>query len=460
MLMSPGSRQGCDCTEHSRSQLLRAAAAEAGKGLPRIERGMPLPAGTGLDRRSFLLRSAGLGLAVYGAGALSPRAFEAGVEEAAAAGPFDAVLVSVFLDGGVDSLTVLAPTEDPLYQTLRPNLAVAPGTGTLFSEDNRLRWHPSAQPLADLHAEGKVSVFPGIGYTDPNQSHFTSRHFWEIGALDIRGRVGWLGRYLDLHGSTSNPMQGLALDYALSPSLATASKPVAAVSSPDDYDFWARGVWDPVETRMLDAFGKLGQIPGGDPALRHARDQVASTDALRRQVAAFKEPTPPVAYPEDDEFPRRLAALAAMLQARLPIRCAALTAPGGYDTHSDQEQSLPDDLKLTCDSLLAFQRDLEARGIADRVLINVWSEFGRRPEENDSGTDHGAAGVSFVIGTRAQGTMVGEYPGLQTLDDDDNLLVTSDFRGLYCGLLEQWFGVDATPIIPGASSFARPALVK
>ena len=90
----------------------------------------------------------------------------------------------------------------------------------------------------------------------------------------------------------------------------------------------------------------------------------------------------------------------------------AIEAPGGYDTHADQAASLPGNLKMTCDSLLAFQRDLEARGLADRVLVHVWSEFGRRPEENGSGTDHGAGGVSFVIGSRAKGQMVGEFPGL------------------------------------------------
>jgi uncharacterized protein (DUF1501 family) len=93
------------------------------------------------------------------------------------------------------------------------------------------------------------------------------------------------------------------------------------------------------------------------------------------------------------------------------------------------------------------------------VLVHVWSEFGRRPEENGSGTDHGAAGAGFVIGSQARGEMVGEFPGLATLDEDDNLRNTSDFRGVYCALLEQWLGVDAGPIIPNASSFTRPALV-
>ena len=117
---------------------------------------------------------------------------------------------------------------------------------------------------------------------------------------------------------------------------------------------------------------------------------------------------------------------------------------------------------MTARTLLAFQRDLEARGLADRVLTLVWTEFGRRGEENGSdGTDHGAAGAAFLIGSRARGKMVGEFPGLANgLDRDGNLRPTSDFRGVYSALLEQWLGADAGGVIPGARSFARPALVK
>ncbi len=170
-------------------------------------------------------------------------------------------------------------------------------------------------------------------------------------------------------------------------------------------------------------------------------------------------------YPtSDDAFPNKLAGLAAMIAAGLPLRVVALSAPGEYDTHSGEPQALSDGLQLTADSLLAFQRDLEARGIADRVLVHVWSEFGRRAEENgDEGTDHGAAGTGFLIGTRASGTMVGEFPGLQDktgLDDDGNLVETADFRGVYAALLEQWFDTDAGAVIPGASAFTRPTLVK
>jgi uncharacterized protein (DUF1501 family) len=170
-----------------------------------------------------------------------------------------------------------------------------------------------------------------------------------------------------------------------------------------------------------------------------------------------------VTYPKtNDAFPRRLAGLAAMLAAGLPMRVVALTAPGHYDTHSDQPSSLSQGLQLTADSLLAFQRDLEARGVADRVLVHVWSEFGRRGKENGSGgTDHGAAGVGFLVGTRAKAQMVGEFPGLASgLDDDGNVKATADFRGVYASLLEQWLGMDASAVIPDAGSFGRPVLVK
>jgi uncharacterized protein (DUF1501 family) len=457
------------CNDFSRTDLLRRAAAEAGRGLPAIEAGMPLPAGTGLDRRSFLARAAGLTLAVYGGSSLLPRAFEEGIAAAAAAGP-QKVLVSVFLDGGADSLSMLFPSGDPLYRRLRPRLALPASAGIPFSEDDRLRWHPSLAPLATLHGEGKVSVLPGIGYAGPDQSHFTSRHFWEVGATSEQLRTGWLGRYLDRTGSADNPLQGLSLESRLQPALATARMPVASIDGPDRYQFWTRNVWGDVERRMLEAIGSLGALPtGGDAALAQATAAARQAARLREQLLPFapKDDQPgytsPVPYPgaEDDEFPRRLAGLAAMLGAGLPIRVVALSAPGMYDTHDDQPQELADGLKLTAESLLAFQRDLEARGLADRVLVHVWSEFGRRAKENGSnGTDHGAAGAGFLIGSRASGRMIGEFPGLAKLDEQGNLRATSDFRGLYSSLLEQWLGVDADAIIPGAGKFGRPKLVK
>ena len=448
----------CHCDDYSRAQ--------AGRGLRGIEPGMPVPAGTGLSRRSFLARGSGLALSVFGGSLLSRMAFEEGIARAQGA-PASPVLVSIFLSGGMDSLSLLAPIGDPRYAALRPNLALTPsGDATdVFTEDSRLHWHPSAAPLRDLHRAGKVSVMPAIGYGDPNQSHFTSRHYWEVGEVNPFGRIGWLGRYLDRHGSSDNPLQGLSLDWNLAPSLAAADVPVAAVSNPEYFSLGARDVWDNgIRTRLIDALQAQGSIATDDPELRTARRAAAQTVGLRGQLSPLQGTDAPwqaaVAYPSEDGFARRLAVLAEMLSIGLPLKVVALDANGGYDTHDDQEGSLPDDLALFSQSLAAFQADLEARGLADRVLINVWSEFGRRPEENGNGTDHGAAGLSLVVGTQAKGTMVGEFPGLALLDDDDNLRHTTDFRAVYCSLLEQWLGVEATGIVPGAASFSRPVLVR
>jgi uncharacterized protein (DUF1501 family) len=445
------------CRDFTRTQLMRHAAAEAGRGLPSIEPGMPLPAGTGLSRRSFLARSAGVALAVYGAGKLGLDALDEGI--AAAAGANDRVLVSVFMPGGCDGMSVLAPVGDPRYAQLRPTLALPAAAGTAFSEDDRLRWSPSAAALATLHGEGKVSVLPAIGYDHPDQSHFTSRHFWEVGMLDTRARYGWLGRYLDAVGSDDNPLQGVSLEGDLSPALAPARVPVAAIESPSDFDFWIPGVSEPVAQPTIDAFGDLGRLPSTDPVRVGARKVAREVDDVRRQLAPFvgHDITSPVPYPGND-LGNRLKGLGAMLAAGLPLRCVTVSAEGSYDTHSDQD-GLAADVKATSDAVLAFQRDLESRGLADRVLLTLWTEFGRRPEENGSGTDHGAAGAAFVVGSKAKGQMVGEFPGLATLDDDDNVRVTADFRALYCSLLEQWFGFDAARVIPGAAGFGRPQLV-
>jgi uncharacterized protein (DUF1501 family) len=359
----------------------------------------------------------------------------------------------------MDALSVLAPIGDSLYSQLRPNLAFAPGAGASFTEDPGLQWHPGAASMATLHEEGKVSVFPAIGYDHPDQSHFTSRHYYEIGELEVGFRTGWLGRYIDLVGEDDNPLQGLSMDGSLSPMIATASRPVAAIDSVDGYELYS-AVSEPVSDEMYKSFGHFGSMPSDSPGLAQVRRATAQTDKLRTDLGGIGGFTSPVAYPETD-FSHRLAGLAAFIAAGLPLRVVTIEAAGGYDTHAGEAEDLARGLRETCEGVLAFQRDLEARGLADRVMVEMWSEFGRRPEENASlGTDHGAAGCAFVVGSKAKGEMVGEFPGLASLDENENVRVTSDFRAMYCSLLEEWLGQDASAIIPGASSFARPTLVK
>ena len=214
----------CHCKDYTRAAVMRDAAARAagaGAGLRAIEPGMPLPAGTGLSRRSFLARSSGLALAVFGGAALAPGAFDEGIADAMAAGP-DTVLVSVFLSGGLDTLALFAPASDARYVQLRPTLAV-PVDGTLAVQSHpELQWHPAAAPLKTLQENGRLTVMPAVGYTSPNQSHFTSRHFYEVGDLNEAGQIGWMGRWLDRNGRADNPLQGLSLESRLQPALATA----------------------------------------------------------------------------------------------------------------------------------------------------------------------------------------------------------------------------------------------
>ena len=443
------------CGEFTRSRMLHSAASEAGRGLPAIEPGMPIPAGTGLSRRSLLLRGAGLALAVYGSRLALP-AFDAGIAKAAQP---DRILVSIFLDGGLDAMSLLAPTGDPEYARLRPKLALRE-SGTLpFSEDERLRWNPAAEGIARLHDEGKVSVFPAISYSGPDQSHFTSRHFYEIGEVEVGSRTGWLGRYLDLVGDPDNPLQGLSMNRTLSPALATGTMPVASLSGTEGFGMSA-GLGELVNTQLFDSFARLGELPADSPGMSQLRTTTRRTAKLRTELNGLGGFESPVPYPQQ-MMGRRLATLADYIDRGLPIRVATLSGSGGYDTHASQAGTLTRNIQQTSDAIFAFQRDLEARGLADRVLVQVWSEFGRRPQENASGgTDHGAAGCAMVIGTQAAGRMIGEFPGLARLDRLNNLRWTSDYRAMYCSLLEQWFGQDAAAIIPGAASFARPRLVK
>jgi uncharacterized protein (DUF1501 family) len=470
LLMGDESRTCCE--GFSRSQALRRALATGRPGArPEWDPRMPTPAGAGLDRRRFLLGAAGGLVSVYGAErlGLTGRVLAEGIAEAATVP--NPVLVSVFLQGGIDALTMLAPAGDPLYMQLRPTLALAPSAGVPFTEDPRLRWHPAASSFAQLHDAGKVSVLPGIGYSSPDMSHFTSRHYWEVGATDTGLATGWLGRYLDVAGSPTNPLQGLSMDGQMSPTLAPAKNPVAAIDRPYDFSLWLNGVWGDIFDWTLDSAAALGdaQHHASDPALAQVAEAASEVGVVRRTLAPFRDAngdpayTSPVTYPTSStsDLPQRLAGLAAMIAAGVPLRCVALTSDTQFDTHASQPQTFSSGLSLIADSLAAFQADLEARGVDNRVLVHVWSEFGRRAQENGSnGTDHGAAGASLLIGTPSTGTMVGEWPGLTSLDANGNQIENVDYRGVYCSLLEQWFGQDAAAVIPGAGQFTRYTLIK
>ncbi|MFT4036143.1 MAG: DUF1501 domain-containing protein, partial [Patulibacter sp.] len=392
------------------------------------------------------------------------------------------VIVSVFVDGGWDALSVLIPygsdsRHEARLAALRPGLAagIDRSATTPLSADPSLSWHPSASGLRALWDDSSVGVAiaPAIGYDNANYSHFTSRHFWEVGALDTGGTTGWLGRYLDRVGSSDVPIQGVTMGGALSPTLATANVPVAAISDIDnlslDYASWGR-----MKTAVGDELRLLASRASGDGQHDQARMVSGATLQLVDDLAlAAQTAQPTVAYPTDDStFVAQLQDVARLLGTRingsgLPVRTVALRAHGSYDTHSAEAATLATNLRITTEAIRAFWADLQARGEDDRVVMLVWSEFGRRPQENGSaGCDHGAAGNAFVIGKNVQQGLIGEFPGLKAygatdsgLMRDGNLRATADFRGLYSALLEQWLDTDAAGIIPDAGSVTRPTLL-
>jgi uncharacterized protein (DUF1501 family) len=420
---------------------------------------------TPLSRRQVIGRGLGAGLAVYAAKAMPiARILEAASAEAAVA-PNAPVVVAVFLPGGCDLLDTIVPVSQyGRYADLRPGVKVA---DPLSLGSTGLGVNPQLAGLKSLFEAGKVGLMPGIDYANPDLSHFHSRHFWETGLITPDQATGWLGRWLDRAGGPDNPLQGVSMDYSLSPVLRSGSAPVAAVSSPDGAQFWIPGMWGDAFDRAMETWSQISSArpsaPGPAAAHAAARQAKSVADILAPYQKDDKGNDPlkgTVTYPDGD-VSERLQVLAGLLSLPLGIRVATVEAPGDFDTHDNQAEELGKGLADVGGALAAFQADLEARGIADRVLTLVWSEFGRRPEQNDSGgTDHGAGGIAWVQGTRVAGGVLTDYPDLNKFDSEDNLQVTVDFRRVYCSVLEQWLGTDASQVIPNAGAFGRLQLVK
>jgi uncharacterized protein (DUF1501 family) len=377
----------------------------------------------------------------------------------------------VFLPGGCDLLDTIVPVNQfGHYADLRPGLKIdqpLPLGSTGLGVNPQLATGVNGG-VKGLFEAGKIGLLPGIDYANPDLSHFHSRHFWETGLITQSSATGWLGRTLDRTGSADNPLQGISISGALAPVLRSGGAPVAAVYSARSAQFWMAEVWGKGFEHAMAAWDEISARaasgPGERAAVTNARLAKQVADRLAPYGAENGKPDPlagTVEYPKGNELGERLAQLAGLLAQPLGIRIAAVESDGQFDTHDGQPGDLSAGLREVSQALSAFQADIEARGIADRVLTFVWSEFGRRPQENESsGTDHGAGGVAWVQGTRARSGVLSDYPDLRKLDREDNLAVTLDFRRVYSSLLEQWLGTDAGDVIPGARGFGRIELVR
>jgi uncharacterized protein (DUF1501 family) len=425
----------------------------------------------GICRRDFLRNGAVAFLTVYGASMLSwDRVWEAAAAQAATPAT-DPILVSIFLDGGNDGLNTLVPVTGANYSAYvskRPHIKLDPASclplaGAAASTD--WRWNPNATGFQSLYDAGKMAVIPAVDYMPPDLSHFHSRAFWQAGKLDPTPADGWLGRWVDQNGVADNPLQAISVGWSLDGSLKSATNPVAVLSSVEDTQFWLENVWQD-EQLMVDTLASLTQRPAGGVGQAAADGAVGGAVNVANRLKALTQPAlpPPALGYGTSDFDRRMSNLAWLLDSNLGMRVACISYDGGWDFHDSQVQRQGENLAGLSATLAAFQADLEARGLANRVLTLVWSEFGRRVEDNDSGgggTDHGAGGLAMVIGTHAKGGIASEFPGITDADLDEwgNLKVPTDFRQIYTNLLGSWMGTDPAAVIPDAATYTPLDLV-
>jgi uncharacterized protein (DUF1501 family) len=472
---SVGEIQALRCADCARSDsLVRGVEptsrisipAEALAGFPD---GVPRPPAGPHSRRTFLLGSA-IGMAsIYSAAHLSWEAVWDAASARAATPSNDTILVCIYLNGGNDGLNAIVPVSSsqyPGYVSQRSNIArvlgpsgggkvgttVMGGTGGSLAFANPLVSgtgnNGATVGLDTLYGDGSgglgsdLAIFPAADYQPANLSHFESRDYWFAGALEEMS-TGWLGRWLDRYGSKDNPLQAVSIDTALSQSILTESAPVCAISNLTDTSFQLSG-----ENANRD-IEKLASIRASraNVSLTHARGIYGETVKVSKQVSHLNGQAGAPGYPTNSDLSSKLQLAATLLSAGLGTRVVTIDW-GSFDTHGDQITSQDPQLSQLSQALAAFKADLISRGIEQRVLTLVYSEFGRRIGSNDSlGTDHGAGGLVMVSGSSVLGGLAGEHPGVQG-DANDNLVPITDFRTVYQSLIGEWLGGDPTAILP------------
>jgi len=361
----------------------------------------------------------------------------------------DPVLIVVQLTGGNDYMNTVVPYGDPLYAENRSTVRVA--QEEVLPIDGQYGFNPVLAPLKELYDDGRVAVINGIGYPNPNRSHFRAMDIWHTCEPERISTEGWLGRVIrDLDPRGENVLTGVNFGRGLPRAMALAGVPVASVGSLENHGFLTGISDEERRTRALDVFARMySPAIGTGPALdylgRTGMDALKGADILRTETAGYSSS---VEYAES-QISQNLRSIARTHLAGLGTR-VFYTAQAGYDTHSGQmpvQTQLLSELAQGINDLFA---DLREHDASQEAVMLVFTEFGRRVKDNGSGTDHGSGGAAFVIGDAVKGGMHGLYPSLEEdalLDGDLHFQV--DFRSVYSTLAEKWLGLDAQPIVGG-----------
>jgi uncharacterized protein (DUF1501 family) len=351
----------------------------------------------------------------------------------------DRILVVVQLDGGNDGINTVVPFTDDGYARYRK--AIRLPEKRLIKINGEVGLHRAMNDAGKLLDSGRLAIVPGVGYPNPNRSHFRSREIWQSARFDPLEHtgLGWIGRALDGGPSPTDgaPAALLIGPDSPPPALRGRRSVSAALDRVDDY-----ALADQDESALNAAGGIDDEL--GTFLRRSLLDAYAAADRLG---ALARHDDAGATYPEC-ELARRLNLTARLIKAGLGTRVYYMEQ-GDYDTHGHQVARHAPLLEDLCGSIKAFLDDLTASKLADRVLVLVFSEFGRRVQENGSmGTDHGTAGPIFLAGSGVKPGLAGSYPSLTDLEDGD-LKMTVDFRRVYATVLERWLGLPSKEAVGG-----------
>jgi len=399
-----------------------------------------------IQRRSFL---AGGAAAIVGSTLSVPKIFAAAGRRAMRI-EADRVLVVIQLTGGNDGLNTVIPFADDSYH--RNRFATRIEAPNILKIDDYLGWHPSLAGFSEMQQAERLCVVQGVGYPNPNRSHFESMDIWHSASLSPPHRTGWIGRWCDCQSTkdSADAIPGLHLgDEPLPLAMTGLNVMVPSMKSIESL----RIASDETIRNALDSIGEVDTKGELVDFLRQARQ--TALNAARRLESLDGSSDLPRGYPQTG-LARKLAYVSKLIAIDFGPRIYYVTL-GSFDTHSQQAAAHAALLSELSGAVAAFHKDLEANGRSDEVLTMCFSEFGRRVKENGSGgTDHGAAAPLFIAGGNLP-RIVGKHPSLTELVDGD-LEYKIDFRSVYATLLEHWLDVRSTDVL--GDKFELLSLIK
>lgn len=383
--------------------------------------------------------------------------------------PDDHVLVVLQLSGGNDGLNTVIPYAYPEYYRARTSIGIPERDVLKLSRAEDVGLHPGLAGMRDLYDAGLLSIIQGVGYPNPNRSHFKSMDIWHTADPTATGD-GWLGRYFDseccgfgkgesgtAEQAAASPTQaggpaGIAVGRTMPLAMQGRSSRAVSFENADLFKWSGKDVHDALRD-PYDHINRRGEIASQgandsnmDFLVRTALDAQVSSDLIRRAVTL----RPSVTFPQS-EAGRQLSMVASMIRAGLKTK-VYYVSQGGFDTHAGQGGAQGNHARLLAGvggALKAFYDELKAQGNDQRVLTMTFSEFGRRVGQNASGgTDHGTAAPMFLAGPMVKPGVLNKHPSMTDLDGGD-LKYTTDFRGVYAGVLANWLKADSKKVLEG-----------